>query len=573
MNQFLWKIGGEAGFGIMTTGLAFSKIAVRSGYHIFDYAEYPSLIRGGHNAYEVLITNQKVFASKKIIDLLVALNQETLELNRKRLSAKSLVIYDPDNFQAKGKFISIKVPFQKLLKQLGTTPITTNMIALGASTAIVGGNKKTLQTVIRQQFLHKQQTSDSNVAAATLGYNYIDKHYSGLKRNVLAQAKTDKKLLLTGNEAFALGSVVADCRLYAAYPMTPASNALSVLAKWQETTGMIVRHCEDEIAVINTALGSSFAGVRSSVGTSGGGFALMAEALSFAGIAEIPVVVYVAQRPGPATGMPTWTEQGDLLFAVQAGHGEFPKIVLAPGDIQEMLSLTTKAYDLADIYQTPVIVLADKYLSESHGSEDKKHLLKFIEQYRPRRGKTIVYSKTKPYLRYQINKDGISPRLIPGQKDVFYQANSYEHLQDGHTTENALSRVAQVKKRNAKKDTYLKNDFLPPFVYGDIKKAKTIFVSWGSNKGPILAAQKLLQQQKHDSAYIHFTHIYPLDERLVLPFFKHGGEYVLVENNSQAQFGKLLKSEVGINIDKKFLKYDGRPFWPEEIVKKISDDK
>ncbi len=569
MDQFLWKIGGEAGFGIMTSGLAFSKLVIRSGYFVFDYAEYPSLIRGGHNTYETLISYQKTFASKQNIDLLVCLNQETLTLNKKRISPKTLVVYDPDDFEAQGEFIKIGVPFQKLLKKLAAPTLAINMIALGTSVALVSGDFRILQTIIAEQFSHKQQVTNLNLDAASLGYDYVQANYVKLKLPVLRQKKAPQNLLLTGNEAFALASVVADCRLYAAYPMTPASNVLSVLAAWQEKTGMIVRHCEDEIAVINTALGSSFAGVRSGVGTSGGGFALMVEALSFAGIAEIPIVVFLAQRPGPATGMPTWTEQGDLLFAVHAGHGEFPKIVLAPGDIEEMFFLTTKAYDLADIYQTPVVVLSDKYLSESRGAEKQKKLLDFIKNYTPRRGKTITYSKKTPYLRYQLSKDGISPRLIPGQKDIFYQANSYEHLEDGHTTEDASSRVAQVNKRNTKLATYLKNDFPPPQIYGDLRLAKTIFVSWGSNKGPILAAQRLLTQQKQQTAYIHFTHIYPLDEQVLSTLFQYPADYILVENNSQAQFGQLLRAQTGIDIKRKILKYDGRPFLPEEIVEKV----
>ncbi|EKE14922.1 MAG: hypothetical protein ACD_12C00245G0014 [uncultured bacterium] len=356
--------------------------------------------------------------------------------------------------------------------------------------------------------------------------------------------------------------------------MTPSSTVLTDLAAWQENIGMAVRHAEDEISVINTAIGSSFAGVRSAVGTSGGGFSLMVESLSFAGITEIPIVVFLAQRPGPATGMPTWTEQGDLLFSVFSGHGEFQKIILAPGDNEEMIELTGKAYNLADIYQMPVIVMSDMYLSESHKSVTKKFVDEFVSNYKINRGKLfgqdqISNIKNSKYLRYKITEDGISERLVPGTQGYFYQANSYEHVEDGHTTEEAQSRIDQVDKRARKWATYLKNDFSPPKIYGDLEKSETVFVSWGSTKGIILQAQKLLKTKGIESAFIHFNHIYPLDKDKITELLKQNKKYVLIENNSWGQFGKLLTMETGIEIEEKILRYDGRPITATEIVHKV----
>jgi len=309
---------------------------------------------------------------------------------------------------------------------------------------------------------------------------------------------------------------------------------------------------------------------------------LMVEAVSLSGITETPLVIFLAQRPGPATGMPTWTEQGDLLFAVYAGHGEFPKIVLAPGDVEEMVELTGKAFNLADIYQLPVIVLSDMLLSESHESISKKFIDDFIKSYKVKRGKFLKEMtndklqmtnqvqnpnvKSKNFLRYKITKDGISPRLIPGTPEYFYQANSYEHLEDGHTTEEAEPRKNQVEKRNRKWLTYLKEDFSLPKVYGDLEKAKTVFVSWGSGKGAVLEAQK----QLGNTALIHFTHVYPLDKEKVRPFFQKKKRYILVESNSWGQFGKLLQQETGVEIKERILKYDGRPITAEEVVKHVN---
>src|SRR3989339_783047 len=531
--NFTWMIGGEAGFGIMTTGAVFSKIAARSGYYIFDYFEYPSLIRGGHNACEAHVSDIEVSYLSPTIDVLVCLNKETYEKHKARLNSKSLVVFDQDEFEIKENVKKIVVPFKKILSDLKGQPVMKNTIALGASIGLLKGDINELIKIIAEQFAKKgEEVINFNKQFVQAGFDAINKNYSDSILSYLVKIPGEEKLVLTGNDAFALGAVIADCRMYVAYPMTPSSSVLTTLAAWQEKIGMVVRHAEDEISVINTAIGSSYAGVRSAVGSSGGGFALMVESLSFTGITEIPMVVFIAQRPGPATGMPTWTEQGDLLFSVFSGHGEFPKIVLAPGDNEEMIELTAKAYNLADVYQMPVIVMSDMYLSESHKSVTKKFVDKFILNYKVNRGKLIdkitnnqfPISKqvsnvqqpiSKKYLRYQITEDGISPRLIPGTPGHFFQANSYEHIEDGHTTEDAQPRIDQVDKRARKWKTYLSQDFIMPKAYGDLEKSAVVLISWGSTKGIVLQAQKLLKTKKVDSAFIHFNHLYPLDKEKV----------------------------------------------------------
>ena len=569
--RFSWKIGGEAGFGIATSGLAFSKIAARHGYHVFDYIAYPSLIRGSHNTFEAQISDEKVTSLKSSIDFLVCLNKQTFELHKNRLNSKSYVIYDKQEFDVSGNYVKIAIPIGEIIKKLKGDDIMKNTIMLGSCFALLGADISIYFNLINEQFERKgKEIIDFNKKFAREGYNYVIKNYSKDIKNLMKKkVKIREKIVISGNEAFSLASVIADCRLYAAYPMTPASSVLTTLALWQRKTGMIVRHPEDEIAAINTAIGASFAGARSSVGTSGGGFALMTESISFAGVAEIPLVVFMAQRAGPATGMPTWTEQGDLLFSIFSGHGEFPKIVLAPGDCEEMISLTAKAYNLSDIYQTPVIILSDMFLSEAHMSLDKERIMDFISKFKINRGKTNLTCSDKKYLRYKESLDGISERLIPGVKGHFYQANSYEHLQDGHTTEDKNERINQVNKRNNKTKTYLSKHFSMPTIYGDLEKSKLVFVSWGSCKGPILEAQILLKEKKIKSSFIHFTHIWPLSGEKIIKLFKKDKQYVLIENNSQAQFGKILTMETGIEIKKKLLKYDGRQLMPEEIVKFI----
>ncbi|OGK20664.1 hypothetical protein A3C23_05725 [Candidatus Roizmanbacteria bacterium RIFCSPHIGHO2_02_FULL_37_13b] len=571
-KRHLWKIGGEAGFGIMTTGQMFSKIATRHGYQIFEYFEYPSLIRGGHNTVEIIVSSDPVSSTKSIIDILVCLNNQTYQFHKHRLSKNSLVVYDSSDFNIdEGDILKIDLPFKRFLKEEGAPLVMMNNIAMGASLALMGWDLKILNQMITNQFQKKgEDIVKKNEKMAQLGFDFITTKYNDKILTLPETVIKEPQLVLTGNDAFALGSIIADCRLYSAYPMTPSSTVLTTLADYAEKVGMVVRHAEDEISVINTALGAAFAGCRAAVGTSGGGFALMVESVSLAGIAEIPIVIFLSQRPGPATGLPTWTEQGDLLFAIHSGHGEFPKIVLAPGDVDEMYECTTQAFDLADIYQTPVIILSDKLLSESHKSIMMGKFKLFAQNYKKRRGKIINHSAEKKYLRYKITDDGISTMLIPGFEGVYYQANSYEHVEDGHTTENAQDRTAQVKKRNNKTATYLRNDFKMPKIYGDINKASVVFVSWGSNKGAILAAMETLNNRAILSACLHFTHVFPLDSERIKTLFSNNKRYILVENNSHGQFGKLLRQETGINIKEKILKFDGRPIWPEEIIEYVN---
>ncbi len=572
---FTWKIGGEAGFGINAAGSIFSKFVARSGYYAFDYIEYPSLIRGGHNALEVVIADEEIGTLREKIDFLVCLNAETYQKHSVRLHEKSLILYDQAEFQPNGTGIKITLPFKTILSDLGGDLVMKNTVALGASVALLGGEIKILLEILKEQFAKKgERVIQFNQKFAQAGYEYILNHYPTLIHRILTYKKNNNKVVISGNDAFSLGVVLADCRFYSAYPMTPSSSVLHTLASWQEKIGMVVRHAEDEISVINHAIGSSFAGVRSAVGTSGGGFALMVESVSFAGIAEIPLVIFLAQRPGPATGMPTWTEQGDLLFAIFAGHGEFPKIVLAPSDHLEMLRLAAEAFNLADIYQTPVIVLSDMFLSESHRTIDEEKIRKLAHQYQIDRGKLIKNlertEKIKPFLRYQITEDGISPCLLPGTDGFFYQANSYEHLEDSHTTEEALERKKQVEKRNRKIQTYLKNHFQTPKVYGNLEHASMVFVSWGSNKEAILAAIRDLEEKNNlKTALIHFSYLYPLDKNVLLSLFDKNKQYLLVENNSLSQFGNLLSMTLGIEIERKILRYDGRPITSYFIIDEL----
>ncbi len=573
------KIGGEAGFGIMTTGLLLGKIATRSGYHAFEYTEYPSLIRGSHNVVGVRISDEKVYSQEEKVDVLLCLNADTYKRHIAEMREGGMVVYDRDKTEidkirdtSRTDIAYVHVPFARILQEGALPTVMLNNIALGALMHLIGADFGILKDLISENFAKKgEEVIEKNVQASELGQNKAkESKPEGYKVKIPKKENVISRMYLSGNEAVGLGSIAAGCKLYVAYPMTPASALLHYLAAKAEKSGMVVKHAEDEISVINMALGASWAGVRSMVGTSGGGFALMVESVSLAGITETPIVIVMVQRPGPATGMPTWTEQGDLLFILHAGHGEFPKIVLSPGDAGEAYQMATEAFNLADKYQTPVFILSDKYLSEGKQSIDRKE----IEEYKfeINRGKLLTAEKLAAfpkggYKRYLLTEDGISPRAIPGLPNSLQQANSYEHIEDGHTTEDAQERIKQVDKRNRKIKTYLSADFKMPQLFGP-KDAELTIVSWGSMKGPVLQA---MQDCGNKFNYLHFTHLWPMDKEKVSQVLKNLKKTLLVENNSTAQLGQLLQMVTGVELDNKLLKYDGRPVFPEEILAKIKE--
>lgn len=568
-------IGGEAGYGIMTSGLLLSKIATHTGLHIFDYVQYPSLIRGGHNAYEIMMSDREVGTLTGPIDLLVCFDKTTYEVHKNLLAQSAIVLHDPKEFTIENSQVrAVSVPFRDILTAAQGSYMMKNTVLMGSLLAVMGGDVTWMHNVIAQEFGKKGQAIvDANIFFVNQGYEFVTQNFADVIYPIFANRTLDstQSVVMTGNDAFALGSVLANCRFYAAYPMTPSSTVLATLAGWQEKVKMVVRHSEDEIAVINSAIGASFTGVRCAVGTSGGGFALMVEGMSLAGITESAIVVFLSQRPGPATGMPTWTEQGDLLFAVHAGHGEFPKIVLAPGDIEEMVTLTSHAYNLADIYQTPVIVLSDMLLSESHRDIARSTLQQIESSYVIDRGKYVTEAEPT-YERYAWSEDGISQRLQPGVSGVYFQANSYTHEANGHTSESAEDRLLEVAKRNAKTSTYLKNHFELPQVYGELAKASHILVGWGSTKAAAQEAQRILAESDVPIAYVHFTHVFPLDKAKLASLFtqEHLRKMVSVEQNSHAQFARLLRQETGYDIQHALLRYDGRPITAHDIVQFIA---
>ena len=572
-NNLNWKIGGEAGFGIKSAGMILAKIFMKAGYEVFDYTEYPSLIRGGHNTFQLTIDIKETNSVNARIDVLVALNQETIDLHHNELVDGGVIIYDQDKITIKAKKYNPNINFIPLplttIAKLAGGDIMRNVVALGATLALVGQDLTIANQVVKENFKGKgKELVSSNLKALALGFKELQNVYRQQFYCQLVSYKVNTNILISANEATALGALAAGLNFYAGYPMTPSSSILHYLAQVAEETGVVVKHAEDEISVINMALGASVVGARSMVATSGGGFSLMVEALGLAGITETPLVIVNSQRPGPATGLPTWTEQGDLQFVLRAAQGDFPRIILAPADSIEAFYLAAEALNLADIYQLPVIILLDKFISEGDSTVPRFNVKK-IKIYRGRLLDLAQLKKIKNYQRYRLTADGISPRTIPGMPGGLFNANSDEHDSYGYTDESSANRKSQVDKRQQKLNTFAAKMPLP-IIYGNPKAKKTV-VFWGSTKGPILDAyHQLSSKQQSKIRIMQLQYIWPFPRDFVGNILRSSKQILLVENNSNAQLGQLIAQETGMIIKNKLLKYDGRPFFREELVVALS---
>ncbi|MFC1700815.1 2-oxoacid:acceptor oxidoreductase subunit alpha [Patescibacteria group bacterium] len=581
-DVFVWKIGGDAGQGQQVAGLILAKVCSTIGFNSFVYSDYPSRLRGGLVTNQVNISKKPIVATYRQIDLLFALNQEALDLNLNNLNKGALVFYDDDkvkNIPSNNKNINFhSFPVSNLLKQAEISKLTANNLILGVSLAVLGGDLNLLKKEIKKTFKGKNpEIIKHNQKAIQIGWNYAKElniknelvsfslENSKKSGNDLSKADSSRaKMILTGNDAVSLGAVVAECKFYSAYPMTPATSILHNLAKWALKAGIIVKHTEDEISAVNMAIGASWGGVRAMTGTSGGGFALMTEGLALSGITEIPLVIVDSQRPGPATGLPTWTEQGDLQFVAKAGHGEFPRVVLAPGNVEQAFYQTILAFNLADKYQIPVFILLDKHISESYQTIPLLDLNKIKID----RGKILSESQIgKDYKRYVLVKDGVSPRSLPGQKNGMFIANSDEHDEYGNSIEGfqAEMRKKQFEKRYAKIKSLLK-DLPKPKLFGP-KKADLTLIGWGSVQGAVLEALKTLDKVN----YLQLDIPYPLDVELLKRLLKDK-KVIIIENNYTGQLADLMQEALGMKFEKRLNKYDGRQFTPEEIIEKVKGE-
>lgn len=580
IKDITWKIGGEAGFGIMSTGETFARICMRAGLNVFSYPEYPSLIRGGHNTMQVTASADPVTSHRLEIDLLIALNKATLDLHLNEMHRGGIIVYDTSDltfadFKEKGvKRKDIQLlgrPMEELARAGGGQKLMRNTVALGISCALLDVPPNHLQEVLADAFKRKgKEIVAINAATVMAGYNAVSQEQA--KRfawTLTTTSQPSAQALFTGNDALAMGAIQAGCQLFSAYPMTPASSILHFMAEHGPEYGIVVRHAEDEIAAINQAIGGAYAGVRSMTATAGGGFALMTEAVGMAAMTEVGVVIVEAQRGGPSTGLPTWTEQGDLRQVLHASQGDFPRIVLAPSSHLECFTLIQEAFHLADQYQTPVIVMTDKFLAEGLRNVPIKDL-----KARPIvRGKILSKVATQPggaFPRYRTDvSDGIAPRTLPGTPNGLFLANSDEHDKFGYSNEDSPERQAQMERR-ARKITTLKKNLPPPRVVGPTKAPLTV-VTWGSSAGSVEAALQILKKEyRLDANAVIITMMTPLPVAALRKQLKASRKTVIVEGNQSGQLAGWLREQTGHVFDHAVNRFDGRPFDPAELAKKFA---
>lgn len=564
-KPYTFKVAGPAGFGIKAVGTTFSKIATRSGYHVYDYSEYPSLIRGGHNTVQCTFFTEPISFTYQSTDFLIALNQTAITQHASELTQGSGVLFDGGlklNTSTLPSFVNlIEVPLMQLIKEHNGTEVMRNIVASGAAVAMMGGDLSHLLKMIEEEFGDKKQdVVDVNQALAKAGYDYALTHYADKVVRALEQREVEQaQMVLTANDAIAMGAIAAGLDFAAIYPMTPTSNILHVLAPLQEKYGFVYKQPEDEISAIGMALGAAHAGARSMVATSGGGFCLMSEAYGLSGMTETPVVIIEGMRGAPATGLPTWTEQGDLKMVLSAHQGDFPRIVLAAGDAKEAFEMTMLAFNLADIYQTPVVLIVDKIICEDNQSFPVFSHRDYVLD----RGKYID-KKVNDFKRYELSEDGISHRSPVGVGNYF-NANADEHNEYGYSDESAENRILQMNKRMKKLETCAANHMTEPQLFGP-EDAEVTLVSWGSNKGSILEAMKSLDNVN----FLHLTWVNPFPVEAVSRILGKAKYLIDVECNYSAQMASVIAEKTGILIADKMLRYDGRPFYPEQIVEKVT---
>ncbi|MHC3130010.1 MAG: 2-oxoacid:acceptor oxidoreductase subunit alpha [Candidatus Bathyarchaeota archaeon] len=576
-NKISLLVGGEAGAGISRSGFLFAKTCLRGGLDVFGANDYQSLIRGGHNFYTVRADAEQVYSQADTIDLLIALNKETILIHKHELVSGAGIIYDGDQTTITDEELGrdniklYQMPLRKIVKELEGPSIMENTVALGSAIALLDYNPELLNEVLRDTF--KPKTAELNIEAAKRGYNYAKEHYGndfGYRLKKTGSAGKHK-IFLTGNEAIGLGALNAGCKLYAAYPMTPATSILHFLAPLDREYNMVVIQVENEIAAVNMVAGASYAGARTMTATSGGGFCLMSEGLGMIGMTETSPVIVLVQRPGPSTGLPTYTAQGDLRFAIHASQGEFPRVVIAPGDVEESFYTTLEAFNLAEKFQIPALIISDKYLAESNGTSEP------FDQNRIGidRGQLITedeYMGEEEYKRHKFTENGISPRAMPGTKGAIVRTNADEHNELGYTTEDPQLSTKMADKRFKKLDALNKEleNYETVKLYGP-EEADATIIAWGSTKGPIREAMKILSKEGITVNYLQIVYLTPFPAGKIQQILQSAKKTIIVENNKTSQLSSLIREHLLTTVDHKILKYDGRPFNPEALSRSIKE--
>ncbi len=573
MTEISIRAGGAAGDGIASVGDVLSKSLSRMGLHVFGFNAYQSVIRGGHVWFQARASRERVHSQGDGCDLLYALNAETVRIHLPSLRRGGVLVYDPENFAVAESDLpvgtrALPVPTLALARKYTSQPILQNAAGLGAVSFLAGIPLDLLQKTLSDSFGSKKgDVAEWNIATAAAGFAHAEAHAGASDRAVRAVGAP--KYLMAGNQAIALGAAAAGCKFLAQYPMTPASSIMHWMAAHAADIGVVVKQAEDELAAINMAIGASFGGVRAMTATSGGGFALMVEALGMAGMAEVPLVVVESQRSGPSTGLPTKTEQGDLNMMLGAGQGEFPRAILAPTHPADAYRAMIRAFRLAESWQTPVLVASDLHLSENFATVDPEEIDLAVDI--PSLF-TVPAPNGPEYLRYRYTESGVSPRALPGQPGLNYVAGSDEHDEKGHLISDVKSgvpmwvaeRVKMMDKR-MRKLRGLTADSEGPVREGPAAAPLT-FVAWGSTVGAVRDAMRLLADQNQPTNLVYLPTVYPIHAEALGALLAPATRTLLIEANFSGQLGRLIRAETGIHFPNRLLKYDGEPFYPMEIV-------
>ena len=548
-QEYSLIVGGAAGQGSRRAGLLIAKIFNKLGYYVYIYDDYQSLIRGGHNFSQITVSEKKDPVRKEKIDFLLALDKKTIEKHKTKLKKDGLLFFNSNKIEEKG----IGIPADNILKQCEGMPIMANTALLAGLSKGIGIGFDLLQKTLIEDLAKEK---DKNLKIAKLAYDQTIFPKNGIK---IKKVKNHSGLLMTGNEATAEGMAKAGLNIYFAYPMTPASGILHYLAQNQKKLGLLAVQLENEIAVASEAIGSAFAGQRSAVGTSGGGFALMVETISFSAQAEIPFLAINSQRMGPATGVPTYGAQSDLLFTLHPGHGDFEKFIALPSNAEESFYWSGKLLNLAWKYQTPAILLTDKDVSEGTFSVEKKVINQVKKE------KEILWDKKGEYKRYKIMKNGISPLAYPGETKAIIKANSYEHYENGISVEEDKKAIEAMQEKRLLKFKAMQKEAetLPAVKIFGNKKSKICLIAWGST---VLAAKGVAE--KLGLKLIQPLLASPFPEKQIKKALLGVQKVICVETNSLGQMTWLLKAN-GIKVDKKILKYNSEIFFAEELERKL----
>jgi 2-oxoglutarate ferredoxin oxidoreductase subunit alpha len=577
IKQLSWKVGGQQGEGIESTGEIFSTALSRQGYFLYGYRHFSSRIKGGHTNNKIRVSIEPMNSISDDLDILVAFDQETIDLNHHELSSKGVIIGDskfspklPEGCNAR----LYSVPFTEIATELGTS-LMKNMVAVGATSALLGLKAEVFQSVVDQIFARKgASVVEKNMQAIVKGMEYFTNEAEGLTGDFqLEKADGQKRMYMIGNDAIALGAVAGGARFMPAYPITPASEIMEYLIKKLPEYGGTVIQTEDEIAACTMAIGANYAGVRSLTASAGPGLSLMMEAIGLSGITETPLVVVDTQRGGPSTGLPTKQEQSDLFAMIYGTHGEIPKVVIAPSTVEEAFYDTIEAFNIAEEYQVPVILLSDLALSLGKQSVEPLDFSK-VEI---RRGKLDLNTelpeleKGQYFKRYEVTEDGVSPRVLPGMKNGIFHVTGVEHNEQGKPSEAPENREAQMDKRMRKLNNL--TEVFPDPVYKDERheEADLLVLGFNSTRGTIQEVLPRLEADglKVNHGQIRLLHPFPADE--VQEMVKKAKKVVVVENNATGQLASLIKMNLAMQDIHSILKYDGNPFLPAEIHTKCKE--